>query len=160
VDDAVGAGYTYAFFKTSRSPLGPIHLGYGVLLRSVHRPEREADHSLSRLRMSGAIPLLPPPAWRVKPTLLLRFARGTKILGTRSPSRLNFVRRSLNTGGSSAWKLHHVTILEPIIYETVSRFVTNCGPLHLTIIGHLTRYAAARLRSSVRIEGSTGSSNR
>jgi len=79
------------------------------------------------------------------PTLLLRFARGAKILGTRSPSRLNFVRRSINTGGSSVWKLHHVTVLVPIIYETVSRFVTNCGPLPLTVIGHLPRYAAARV---------------
>ena len=80
-----------------------------------------------------------------EPTLLLLFARSAKILGTRSPFRLNFVRRSLNSGGSSEWKLHHVTILAPLIYETVSRFVTNRGPLHLTIIGHLARYAAARV---------------
>lgn len=79
------------------------------------------------------------------PTLFLRFARGAKILGTRSPSRLNFVRWSLNTSGSSVWKLYHVTVLARIIYETVSRIGANCGSLPLTITGHLPRYAAARV---------------
>lgn len=101
---------------------------------------------MPRLRMSGTIPLAPPACMACTgPTLLLRFARGAKILGTRSPGRLNSVRRSLTTRGSSVWKLHHVTILAPIIFETVSRLVTNCGPLPFTIICHLPRYAAARV---------------
>jgi hypothetical protein len=98
-----------------------------------------------RLTMSGVIPLLSLPVRRVTwPALLLRFARGAKILGTRSTFRLNFVRRNLNTGGSSVWKLHRVTVLAPIILR-VSTFVTNCGPLLLTITGHLQPYAASRV---------------
>ena len=137
------------FSITFSLPLGPTHLGYEVLFRGVQRPGREADQSLSfnaHVKNEWSYTSAPPTCMPCTgPTLLLRFARGAKILGTRSPPQLNFVRRSINASGSSVWKLYHVTILAPIIYKTVSRFVTNCGPLHFTVIGHLTRHVAARV---------------
>jgi hypothetical protein len=139
MEDAAGVGYMPSLKRPGRlwgSPtwgngfFSGAYSGRGVKLTTHFR-------LMPSLRMSGPIPLLPPTSMAcTEPTLLLRFARGAKILDIRSPSRLNFVRRSLNTGGSSVRNLHHVTILAPIIYETVSRFVTNCGPLHLTIVDH------------------------
>jgi hypothetical protein len=77
-----GRSRIYAFSKTSRSPLGPTHLGYGVLLWSVERPGREAEHSLSsnaEVKNEWSYTSTPPTCMACTgPTLLLLFARGAK----------------------------------------------------------------------------------